>query len=200
MNFYSVDFGDYSMVHVDNQKYLNYFEYKGKKYPIGAKVSFTEKGKNEFVYNYSCNYIKDDFRLADHYFDCNGNECWVYIIGWGYANGKRSLPRIQSTKNPPDELVETVFSLDLNSSKILEPGELQVTFQEPNYRPKDWEVEGVMLGWGICILIWTAAFIFKDWWFRLLIQLVDCYYFSSLRNKKINEAIISQKFKNKNRS
>ena len=47
----------------------------------------------------------------------------------------------------------------------------------------------------ILIVVMLAAFIFKDWWIRLIIQIGAGWYFGSWREKKINEAIRNQKFK-----
>jgi hypothetical protein len=94
----------------------------------------------------------------------------------------------------PAELVSDVVWSPINEA-VYTPGELQVEFKESKYFPKDWEVEGVMSGWLVMVLIWIVAFIFKDWWITLLVQICAGVYFGSWRENKINEAISTQKFK-----
>ena len=191
MGYYKVQFGDYCLAHHTDCKYFNYFEFKGKKYPIGAYVNLTKDGEWHFYRNEGYNFIRGNFRLVDHYIDSKGIEKWEYIIGKPYNS---NLFMFRPTTKTPDELIAEVKCAELNE-KIITPGELEVEFKEPNYFPKDWEVDGVMTGWVILAVVWILALLFKDWWIKLGIQLAAIWYFSSWRNKKINEAIRKQKFK-----
>lgn len=195
MGCYRVDYGEYCVPHYDGFKYFNYFEFNGKKYPIGAGVEFTDSGWNYFLGDVGYGFIRGDFRLADHYINGNGVECWEYIIGWSHET---HTPFLRHTTKRPEDLIKSVKCIEFNETTSA-PGELQVTFKEHNYFPKDWEVEGVMFGWFVTAIVWIGALVFKDWWITLLIQIGAVLYFGSWRNKKINEAISTQKFKNKDR-
>ena len=190
MNVYNVNFGEYSLTHFYTYTYFDNFTFNGKKYYIGSHVKLTEKGMSEMYHNGRHDYKKGDFRLVGHYINDKKKEEWKYIIGW-WGQG---LPIVYTTQTKPEELVSVVLSSEIDES-MHTPGELQVDFIAPNYSPKDWEVPGIMLGWVIFIIVWICAFIFKDWWLRLIIQIVASFYFGSWREKKINEAIITQKFK-----
>jgi len=191
MYCYKVNFGDYSVAHYYSCKHLNYFEFKGKKYPIGAFVKLTKDGEYQVMKGRGYNFIRGNYRLVDHCFTESGVEKWEYIIGKTYETGMHIF---HTTTQHPDELVEKVMCAEFNEV-IDEPGELKVEFKEPSYFPKDWEVEGVMTGWSIMALVWIAAWVLKDWWLRLIIQIGVCWYFGSWREKKMNEAISNQKFK-----
>lgn len=190
MNFYGVDFGEYRLIHSYDETYFEYFEFDGKKYPIGAHVVLNDIGMREMYHNGRYNYKKGDFRLVDHWIDRTGKERWTYIIGWSECK----LPIMYQTLKPPATFIKEVNCAPFNEA-IHSPGELKVEFKEPNYFPKDWEVEGVICGWVILIVVMLVAFIFKDWWIRLIIQIGAGWYFGSWREKKINEAIQNQKFK-----
>lgn len=190
MNVYKVNFGEYSLTHFYTYTYFDNFTFNGKKYYIGSHVKLTEKGMSEMYRNGRYDYNKGDFRLVGHYINDKKKEEWEYIIGW-WGQG---LPIVYTTQTKPEELISAVLSSEIDES-MHTPGKLQVDFISPNYSPKDWEVPGVMLGWVIFIIVWICAFIFKDWWFRLIIQIVASFYFGSWREKKINEAITTQKFK-----
>lgn len=191
MGYYKVNFGDYCLAHSDACTYFDYFEFKGKKYPIGSHVTLTECGTSELFYGHGYNYVKGNFRLVDHYITEKGNEGWEYIIGYLHNS---TTPVFHKTTKKPEELIKEVLWKEIDET-VYTPGELQVTFNEPNYSPADWEIEGVMLGWAIMALVWIGAFVFKDWWITLLIQISAGWYFGSWREKKINEAISTQKFK-----
>lgn len=191
MGCYKVQFGDYCLAHHDDLKYFNYFEFGGKKYPIGAYVNLTENGEYHMLHDRGYSFMRGNFRLVDHFIDDKGVERWKYIIGKSY---KSNLYYFQTTDKTPDELISNVLCAEINET-IYTPGELQVEFKEPNYFPKDWEVEGVIFGWFVMVLIWIIALVFKDWWITLLVQIGACWYFGNWREKKINEAISTQKFK-----
>ena len=191
MGIYKVNYGEYCVPHYDNYKYLNYFEFGGKKYLIGAGIEFTDSGWNYFLGNAGYGFIRGDFRLVDHYFNDKGVEYWEYIIGWSYET---HTPFLRHTTKRPEEIIKSVKCVELNET-INTPGELKVEFKEPNYSPKDWEVDGVMFGWIVLVLVWIGAFILKDWWIRLIIQIGAGWYFGSWREKKINKALTKQKFK-----
>lgn len=190
MNHYVINFGDYNLIHSYDQTYFEYFELNDKKYPIGSRVIFNEKGMREMYHNGRYNYRKEDFRLTDHWIDRNGKEKWEYIIGWTTCK----LPIIHITTEPPVNFIKEVIGIPFDETAYT-PGELKVEFKEPNYFPKDWEVEGVIGGWAVLIVVWITAFIFKDWWIRLIIQIAASIYFGSWRENKMNEAIRNQKFK-----
>ena len=191
MGYYRVDFGAYSLCHSDNCMYFNYFEFKAKKYPIGAYVKLTDRGTYELLRGHGYNYVRDGFRLVDHYVTEHGNEEWTYIIG---HIRNSTIPVLHCTNIRPEELVVEVLCQEIDGTKQT-TGELQVVFKEPNYFPKDWEVDGVMTGWFVMAIVWIAALVFKDWWITFLIQIGAGVYFGSWREKKINEAISTQKFK-----
>lgn len=191
MGYYKVNFGDYSICHSDTCKYFDYFEFNEKKYPIGSYVKLTKRGMYELFYNHGYNYVKGGFRLVDHYVTESGKTEWKYIIGHLHDS---TIPVLHSTSIKPEELISEVLCSAVDES-IHTPGELKITFKEPNYFPKDWEVKGVMFGWFAMILIWILALVFKDWWITLLIQICAGWYFGNWRENKINEAISTQKFK-----
>ena len=191
MGCYKVNFGDYCLAHHDDFKYFNYFEFKGQKYPIGAHVDLTKDGKWYFLRDAGHGFIHGGFRVADHFINDKGIEMWEYIIGKSYETG---TPFFRTTRKTPDELIDTVLCATLDET-VHTAGELKVEFKEPNYFPNDFEVEGLMLGWFVMVLVWIAAFVFKDWWITLLIQIGTGWYFGNWRDKKINEAISTQKFK-----
>lgn len=194
MGCYKVNFGDYCLPHYDDFKYFNYFEFNGKKYPIGAYVNLTDDGWYYMLNDRGYGFIRGNFRLVDHFITDKGIEKWEYIIGRSYET---NTPFLKSTTKTPDELITEVKCVEINED-VYTPGELEVEFKEPNYFPNDWEVEGVMFGWFIVALVWIGALVFKDWWITLLIQIGAGWYFGSWREKKINEAISTQKFKKKN--
>ena len=191
MGYYKVNFGDYCLAHHDNNKYFDYFEFNGEKYPIGAYVNLTKSGENHMLRDRGYGFIKGNFRLVDHFITDKGVEMWEYIIGKSYET---NTPFLHKTTKSPDELIEKVLCAAIDET-VHTPGELQVEFKEPNYSPKDCEVKGVMFGWVVVALVWIFAFVFKDWWITLLIQIVAGFVFGSWREKKINEAIATQKFK-----
>ena len=191
MGYYKVQFGDYCLAHHDSNKYFNYFEFQGKKYPIGAYVNLTKDGEYYMLHDRGYNFVRGNFRLVDHYITDNGIERWEYIIGMLHDS---RIPLLKYTTKTPDELITEVKCAELNET-VCPPGELKVEFKEPNYFPNDWEVEGVITGWFIMALVWILAWVLKDWWLRLVVQIGVCWYFGSWREKKINDAIVSQKFK-----
>lgn len=194
MSLYRVNFGEYSLLHSTNETYYNYFDFNGKKYTIGAFVRLTEKGYRELYRNAGYNFIKSDVRLADYCTDLNGKKSWTYIIGWyTYPDGSKR-PVLHSTTLEPEIIVSEVFRSPINELTY-SPGELKVEFKEPNYNPSDCDVEGVVFGWVVFFVIWIGAFVFKDWWIVLLIQISAGWYFGNWRENKINEAIRKQKFK-----
>lgn len=191
MGCYSVDFGDYRLAHYDGFQYFNYFEFHGKKYPIGSYVNFTKNGEYYILNGYGYGFKRGDFRLVDHFINDKGIENWKYIIGRSYET---NIPVFKSTTKSPDEVLETVICMPVNTRQFV-PGELQVQFKEPNYFPNDIEVDGVMCGWFVMVLVWLVALLFKDWWITLIIQIGAGWYFGTWRENKINEAICAQKFK-----
>ena len=191
MGCYKVNFGDYCLAHHDNFKYYNYFEFKGKKYPIGAYVDLTKDGEWHFLRNEGYGFLRGNFRLVDHFVDCDGIEKWTYIIGKLYDS---NIPLLRSTTMATEELIAQVKCAELNENLIV-AGELKVEFKEPNFAPKDWEVDGVMFGWCVMVTVWIVALVLKDWWLRLIVQIAAGWYFGSWRENKINEAITKQKFK-----
>ena len=191
MGYYRVDFGSYSLCHSDKCKYFNYFEFNEKKYPIGAYVKLTDRGMSELFRNHGYNYVKGDFRLVDYYITEGGAEEWKYIIGHLHNS---TIPVLHSTRIKPEEIVDEVMCNEIDETARA-PGELEITFKEPNYSPRDWDVGGVMLGWFIMAIVWIGAFILKDWWIRFAIQICAGWYFGSWRERKMNEAITKQKFK-----
>lgn len=194
MSLYKVNFGEYSLLHSTNETYYNYFDFNGKKYTIGAFVKLTEKGYRELYYNSGFNFVKNGVQLVDYYTDCKNTKKWTYIIGWHvYPDGSKR-PVLHSTNLEPDIVVSEVLYSAINEI-VDKPGELKVEFKEPNYNPNDCEVEGVVLGWVVFFVIWIGAFVFKDWWIVLLIQISAGWYFGNWRDNKINEAIRKQKFK-----
>lgn len=191
MGCYKVRFSDYCLCHYDNFKYFDYFEFNGEKYPIGAYVELTKDGDFHLLKNAGRSFIRGDFRLVDHYITDNGIEEWEYIIGHSHDG---NMPYFRSTRKSPDELIDHVLCQKIDET-VYTPGELKIEFKTPNYFPMDWEVEGVMFGWFVIVLVWIGALVFKDWWITLLIQIGAGCYFGNWREKKINEAISSQKFK-----
>ena len=190
MTFYNVKFGDYSLSHSIHNKYFNHFEFQGKKYYIGSHIKLSEKGMGLMYHNGVYSYRKGDFRLIDHEITDKGFEEWTYLIGWYYDS---KIPRIYTTRESPDVLISEVIAEPIDES-VEEAGELHVEFVEPNYFPKDWEVPGLITGWVMAAIAWFGAYIFKDWWLVLMIQLGVCFYFAKWRDNKINEAITTQKF------
>lgn len=190
MNCYKVNFGDYSLVHTYDETHFDYFDFGGKKYPIGAHIILNDEGMKEMYHNGRYNYKKGDFRLVDHWIDRHGKEKWKYIIGWRDS----SWPIFHTTPEPPCNFIKDVVSLPFNE-EVYKPGELKVEFKEPNYNPSDSEVDGVVFGWIVFFVIWIGAFVFKDWWIVLLVQISAGWYFGNWRENKINEAIRKQKFK-----
>lgn len=194
MSLYKVNFGEYSLLHSTNETYYNYFDFNGKQYVIGALVRLTEKGHRELYRNSGYNFVKNGVRLVDYHTDSKNTKSWRYIIGWHmYPDGSKR-PVLHSTNLEPDVIVSEVLYPSINEV-IDKPGELQVEFKEPNYNPSDCEVEGVVSGWVVFFVIWIGAFVFKDWWIVLLIQISAGWYFGNWRENKINEAIRKQKFK-----
>ena len=193
MGCYKVKFSDYCLPHYDEFKYFNYFEFNGKKYPIGTYVDLTEDGWFYMLNDRGYGFIRGNFRLVDHFITDKGVEKWEYIIGRSYET---NTPFLKSTTKSPDELIACVKCEEMNET-IYAPGELKVEFKEPNYSPSDCEVKGVMLGWFVMILVWIIALVFKDWWITLIIQIGAGLYFGNWREKKINEAISKQKFNKK---
>ena len=191
MGCYKVRFNDYCLAHYDDLTYFNYFEVRGKKYPIGAYVKLTQNGEYQMLKDRGYGFLRGNFRLVDHFINDKGVECWEYIIGKSYDS---DLYYFRTTTIAPDELIDAVLCSEIDETTFT-PGELEVEFVEPNYSPKDWEVKGVMTGWLIMALVWVGALVFKDWWITFIIQIVAGFYFGSWREKKINEAISKQKFK-----
>lgn len=191
MGCYKVCFGDYCLAHYDGFKYFDYFEFGGKKYPIGAFVNLTDSGEHHILSGRGYSFIRGNFRLVDHFINDKGVEMWEYIIGKAYNS---NLYYFSTTNKSPDKLISSVLCAAIDET-VHAPGELHVEFKEPNYFPKDWEIDGVMFGWFVMVLVWIGALVFKDWWITLLVQICAGVYFGSWREKKINEAISTQKFK-----
>lgn len=191
MGYYKVKFDDYCLSHCDKFKHLNYFEFNGKKYPIGAYVNLTKDGEYYMLYNRGYNFIRGNFRLVDHFVTDTGVEKWEYIIGRLHDS---NIPILKYTTKSPDELIQEVKCAEINEN-VYTLGELKVEFKEPNYFPKDSEVDNVIIGWVVFTAIWFFAFLLKDLWIRLIIQVVAGLYFGNWREKQINKAISEQKFK-----
>lgn len=194
MSLYKVDFGEYSLLHSTNKTYYDYFDFQGKKYTIGTFVKLTEKGHRELYRNSGCNFGNNNVRLVNYYTDCNNKKEWTYIIGWHVYPDRSKRPILHSTNLNPDIVISEVLYPAIDET-VNKPGELKVEFKEPNYNPSDSEVEGVVFGWVVFFVIWIGAFVFKDWWIVLLIQISAGWYFGNWRENKINEAIRKQKFK-----
>ena len=191
MGYYKVNFGDYCLSHHDDMKYFNYFDFKGKKYPIGAYVKLTKDGEWHMFKDRGYGFIRGGFRLVDHFIDDRNIEKWTYIIGKDYNS---NFYYFHNTSKTPDELIDTVLFKEINETEFA-PGELKITFKDENYLPKDWEVEGVMTGWIMFVIAWLGAFIFQDALIVFATQIGAAWYFFSWRDKKISEAISAQKFK-----
>ena len=190
MGCYKVRFDDYCLAHYDNFTYFNYFEVGGNKYPIGTYVKLTKSGEYRIFKGYNHSFIRGNFRLVDHFISNKNIEYWIYIIGKSYES---NMYYFHTTRIPPDELIETVLYCPIDKTTFI-PGKLQVDFGDPTYLPKDWEVEGVMIGWAVMAMVWIGAWVFKDWWITLIVQIVSGFYFGSWREQKINDAISKQKF------
>ena len=191
MGCYKVNFGDYCVAHYDSIKHFDYFECNGKKYKIGSYVSVSENGLYDISTKHGLGYVKGGYRLVDHYITEKGIEKWEYIIGHLYDS---TIPVFHSTTVRPEWFVSEVFAPEIDETTYT-PGELKVEFNEPNYFPKDWEIDGLMFGWFVMIICWIGAFVLKDWWIRFAVQIYIGWTFGSWREKKINKAISTQKFK-----
>lgn len=188
----------YSLLHHDDFIYYEYFEFMGKKYPVGSFVKLTDEGDWFMARLRGRGFEICPYRLIDHYITNKGVEKWEYLIG--RTCGGSAV--VRSIQEPPEKLIDEVLSREYDESSV-SLGETNSSNELPKkvpniyYSPKDWEVEGVMLGWFLMALVFIGAFIFKPLIFRLAIQIGAGFYFGNWREKKINEAIEKQQFKNK---
>ena len=193
MGMYKVNYGSYSLGHCDDITYFNYFEFDGKKYPVGSFVKLNEKGMKEMYYCKGYSYVKGGFRLVDHFINRQGKHEWQYFIGHLYDC---TIPVVHNTTKSPDELLKKVLDNEIDET-VFTPGELEVTFDEPNYNPSDFEIDGMINGWIMVSLVFLAGFLFKDFVIQLIIQISAVFYFIYWRDRKNNSAVKTQKFKSK---
>lgn len=186
--YYSVDYGDYHLAHHDSCYYFNYFEFNGKKYPVGSFVTLSRRG--EFDMDHGHNYVHGGFRLVSHYVTAKGREEWEYIIG--NLNSPK-FPVFHTTGARPEELITGVLAEEIDED-VYYIGELQVVFEEPNLQIMDWEVEGVMSGWAICIVACILVTIFQDP-IRACLWFIICRCFYLYRKEARNKAISEEKSK-----
>lgn len=141
--------------------YLDFFEYEGKKYPLGTIVKIKKAYKFDFPALYN-----GETTILQHNIEADKN---VYYIFKGYNNGEI---RWYSTLKSPDQWIESIVKVgDPNVDPCAKPIEYE----------KDSENGEVKFGWIVYILVMLGLFIFKDRWLGWIAA--SAYFFWWRKNK-----------------
>jgi hypothetical protein len=145
----------------NNARKLNYFEFKGKRYPVGSVVKITEKEMKRIGANYP--YIT----ILNHYVNSNGTHSCLILKSYNNWNGMQSCE------------MSTFFN---NFEDIVEEITLLPTKQAGN-RYKDTEVDVMLYGWLNYILVMLVSVIFKGF---IFIWIIASIVFWTWRKRKLN--------------
>lgn len=146
---------------------FDYFTYQGKEYFLNTMVRLTDRGKE---------LLRTDYRetqLVGHYMFKDGKHCYEYVKAWVYNNGtKRAVTDILCTN--PDEIIEAIV---VPACQIDNTNDKQEHY-------KDYEVEGVLVGWILYIATMIFLLVFREFyvgWFFVSI------YFFAWRKKELKK-------------
>ena len=89
-------------------KYLSFFIFKGKAYPVGSRVELTEQGKSRMHLGHVC----DSFKVIECYF--NNGKLQLFING--FADNKIVSMRHQVFSDYIDSTIERVISSPMNDN------------------------------------------------------------------------------------
>ena len=162
-----------------NYKHDYFFVFHGEKYRVHSIVRLTEQGR---VY---LGALKREAILTEVFINWNGKRCWKYefrstALNVGITNA--------STDVPPNKLIEEVITpatVEYASREIL--GTDSPFYQTgEKHTKKDWEIPEVRRGWIILIAIFIGSLIFKDWYVKLIINIVAAWIFGLYRKEYIN--------------
>ena len=148
---------------MDNVKY-DYFEYNGKRYPVGTAIMLADKYADRLVHRYN-----QDTIIYKHY---SSGDRHFYCVFDGYnAWGEVSCKIIEKS---PDIFVREIVE---NPTITLESVNCRVKRRET-----DSENDDVKFGWLVYIVVMAGLFIFNDRWLGWIAATI---YFFVWRNKKL---------------
>lgn len=146
----------------NNARKLNYFEFKGQRYPVGAVVKINEKEMKSVGADYP------HVTILNHYVNANGTH--TCLISRSYNDwGVIKSCEIEMFFNNFEDVVEEVVLLP--------------TKQHGN-KYKDTEVDAMLYGWIYYILVMLIATIFNG---RIFIWIVASIIFWTWRKRKLND-------------
>lgn len=161
-----------------NYKHEYYFIFQGEKYNVHSVVKLKDDGKK-----YLGSRTKDAI-LTEVFINRDGCRCWKYEF--------RSIERSgcitnASTDISPNKLIEDVISPASDNYMLREIyGTQWVSPSVTKHTKTDWEISEVRIGWIIFAAISIFAFIFKDWYITLIIQIVMFIWFVQYRKRYID--------------
>lgn len=166
------------MLTTNKYKHEYTFKFKNVKYHVHSIVYLTDEGKHYL------NSRTNEAILTEVFINWNGNRCWKYEFRSGKRFGGITNA---STDIPPDKLIEEVMSPASGDYMLREVcGPEWNASSGVKHTKKDLEIPEVRNGWIIFILVSFGAFIFKDWYITLIIQLIAACYFLIYRKMYID--------------
>ena len=145
----------------NNARKLNYFEFKGKQYPVGAVVKITEKEMKSVGADYP--YVT----ILNHYVNPNGTHSC--LISRSYNDwGVIKSCEIETFFNNFEDVIEEVVLLPIAHT---------------GNRYKDTEVDAMLYGWIYYILIMLVSVLFKGF---IFIWIIASIVFWTWRKRKLN--------------
>ena len=161
-----------------NKKHEYSFEFKGNKYHIHSVVKLTERGKKYLGAR------THEAILTEVFLGWNNMRFWKYefrsIEGFGHITNA-------STDIPPDNLIAEVIAPASGNYMLREiVGSQWNASSETRHTKKDMEIPEVRIGWIIFVAVSLLAFIFKDWYLTLMIQIVALIWFVQYRKQHID--------------
>ena len=161
-----------------NYKHEYSFMFQCKKYNVYSIVKLTDEGKK-----YLGSRTKEAI-LTEVFINRHGNRCWKYEFRTIEFSG---CTINASTDTPPNKLIEEVISPASGDYMLREiAGPKWGASSGTKHTKTDWEISEVRIGWIIYVVISIFAFIFKDWYITLMIQLAAIIWFVQYRKQHID--------------
>ncbi len=158
-----------------NYKHEYFFKHKGTEYRVNSIVRLTDEAKS-----YLGSATKEVILKEVYYNHIKKKLCFKYE----FKDIKLNIGITdKTTDRTPDELIEEVVieaSVEYASREIFGVNSPHYTTGTKNTK-KDWEIQEVMMGWVVFILVFIAASIFKDWYIQLIIRVAAGWIFGLYR-------------------
>lgn len=151
---------DYAAFMAARQR-VDTFTFRGNEYPVKSIVELTPFGRKQLKTN------KKYAQLTSHVIFPRELHRWYFIIDWT-KNANGYVPTNSSTKIDLDEIIEEVVM----QAPLIGENEPIQNKKETSYWHPDIIWEGIKM-----LSAWFSAFIFKDWFLRLVVQIGASVYF-----------------------